>query len=133
MNVNKSNFFSNPNAPALISVTRNLPYGYASLLASSTYSINVSEMINVIQNQIQMIPKNLLELQLNAVYHHEYEPNFQSEKLKNSEGSNAYTLLKNLQGYRKTFYIGSLLSCPGSYVNEEFVHDLFTIVFDSKN
>lgn len=125
MNFNASNPFGNPSSPAVISIARALPSGYASILASSTIPISLQDMQNVIKEQTDKIPASLASFEVQQVRYHEYEPNFFTSAL--NQVNNGYQQIQKLQGYRNTWYIGSLLSCPGSYVNQEFVEDLFSL------
>lgn len=128
LNYNTSDVFGNPSSPAVISVARSLPSGYASILASSSTPISLQDMKNLIDKQVMTgIPSTLGHFEVKGVNYHVYEPNFQTKALNHTP--NGYHKLKELQGYRNTYYIGSLLTCPGSYVNQEFVHDLFELIF----
>ena len=127
-NVNESNKWENPNSPAMISIARSLPVGYASLLSCSTTFLSTEEMKKVMIKQLNQIPSDLLQVEeIIHINYHEYDPHFTTKSLKTYP--HPYSLLQQLQGYRKTFYIGSLLSAPGSYMNQEFVHDLFSLYF----
>jgi hypothetical protein len=100
-----------PAMPCLVNMFRGYPYGPATVGMTSANPIPVDEMIAIAQREVDTISDSLLTkvtLSTANAQAHVFEPYFPSSELATSP--TAYTRLNNLQGYRNTYYSGSLLS-----------------------
>ncbi len=130
-NFDISNLNSNgttPVLPAITEIFRARSYGPAQVKASSNDLISLSSMTDVVKEQLSRLPSGLVTgVTLVDLVYHTFQPYFTTDELAKTNGS--YTALANLQGYRNTYYVGSLGRFAASFLVWEDSYQLIEAHF----
>jgi hypothetical protein len=122
-NEDQANNFGQPDFPGLISLARNLPLGPVSILGSSDTPLSNTDFNALATTQIgRLTPGGYLNATVSFTNYHEYQPYPINDAINHPIGF--YTQLRALQGYRNTYYIGTLASYAGTYLVWEQAYDL---------
>jgi hypothetical protein len=123
-NYNSANAFSQPSFPGFITVARNIPGAPASLLGSSDTPLNNTAFAALAATQLARLktPVPYLDAAVSFTNLHEYQPYPINDAINHPFGF--HTQLRALQGYRNTYYVGTLASYAGSYLVWEQAYDL---------
>jgi len=120
-NRDQNNLICQPNYPGISSINRYLPYGPAAYgyAGDANQFLSDGTAKSDAEQEIQRIPSALFEGELLFIAGHSTEtkgfrPHFDNSLL-SATPKNGYALLNNLQGYRKTYHTGQLLSTAGSF------------------
>jgi len=128
-NVNQNNTYGYPDLPADILVGRNLPYGPGYSFGGSINPISQDSMYAIMQGQLNNMPPDLLTniTITERAPHDKFLAHFTKESLLQSP--NIYTRLKNLQGHRNTYWLGTLRNYADSAIlwdqSYKFVQEYF--------
>ena len=107
LNLDPTTTFGTPSLPAITQLTRGLPYGPIQFKASSDARIEYEGMAAVVGSQLRNMPSSLLtDAVVDNLIQHVFQPFFTNAELAKPGG--AYGALDALQGYRNTYYLGSL-------------------------
>ena len=108
LNLGLTTTFGTPVLPSVTQITRGLPYGPAQIKASSETPLSLQQTRAVINAQLTHMPPSLLtSTVLEDLILHVFQPYFSVEAL-STQPIGAYGRLRELQGYRSTYWIGSL-------------------------
>jgi hypothetical protein len=114
LNLDLQNPGLTPALPAITQLTRGLPYGPVQFKASSNMRLLQPAAVRLIEEQLAGMPAELLNnTEILNVIIHNFQPHFTDDELKRPNGG--YAALQNLQGHRKTYYLGSLRNFPVTY------------------
>jgi len=132
---NQKNPFLQATYPAVIEVYRDLPYGPTAIYASSPNPLTSKQIEAVVKKNLANLPTSLItEANFDYLNEHIYLPHPTTFSLQ--QAPNFYTRLNDLQGKRKTYYTGALVTYAGSYLCWEqayrLVNKFFPLMKDNK-
>jgi len=128
---NFSSPFLEPTFPGLLLVQKEYAdLRPAAFLAASQAFIPLNNMVTLLNNQLsQFASYGLIDsnFTISDIDYHEYLPHGSTSSI--TQSPTFYTKLKNLQGHRKTYYVGALASYAGTYITWEHAFNLIQANF----
>lgn len=101
-----------PFYPCVLAIQRNLPYGTSNGYSFSDYPVTDTQMVNIINTQLQGLNPLLGTATLLHYNHHVFQAHFNASFL--SQSPSPYTKLDHLQGSLNTYYTGALFGFADS-------------------
>lgn len=128
-NLDPQNYDGLPVFPAISALQRTIPYGPAAGWASADTDLSIDQITAVIADQLTRMPATVLNQTslVTVVSHVPFQPHFSVADL--SVSPSPYTRLAQLQGYRDTYWLGSMLTFAESVMVMEHALRLINATF----
>jgi hypothetical protein len=132
INIDPSRQYGYAELPAPTALFRGLTFGPAQAPTVSNVPTTLGAIESVIQNSLSNLPADLVtNAEVTDVFLHVFQPHFVNSSLTNHP--NPHTLLRTLEGYRKTYVVGAIDTFADSTHIIQRTVDLINAKFPPKN